>query len=29
LARDWFRDHLAGGLRPKETQDTKTSLERR
>jgi putative phosphoribosyl transferase len=29
LARDWFRDHLAGGLRPKEMQGTETSLERR
>jgi putative phosphoribosyl transferase len=29
LARDWFIDHLAGGLRPKEMQGTESSLERR
>jgi hypothetical protein len=29
LARDWFTEHLAGGLRPKEMQGTETSLEQR
>jgi putative phosphoribosyl transferase len=29
LARDWFTEHLAGGLRPKEMQGTEPSLERR
>jgi len=29
LTRDWFTDHLAGGLRPKEMQGTESSSERR
>jgi putative phosphoribosyl transferase len=29
LARDWFTDHLAGGLRPKEMEGAERSPERR